>query len=128
MPRTIAAGVQVNDAPDAHVDDAQEALVLLLELLLVKDLNCEYAVFGDAPGEWLAVGVGGQGGDVHVEALVPVGVQRLLDHARGARLFAADGGNGEGVREAWGHVSSWRRGGGSGTHGRHHACRGRLQR
>jgi len=39
-------------------------------------------------------------GDVHVEALVPVRVQRLLDDARGARLLAIDRGHGEGVREA----------------------------
>jgi hypothetical protein len=38
--------------------------------------------------------------DVHVEALVPVGVQRLLDDARGARLLAIDRGHGEGVRKA----------------------------
>lgn len=40
--------------------------------------------------------------DVHVKALVPVGVQRLLDDARGARLLAVDCGHGEGVREACG--------------------------
>ena len=38
--------------------------------------------------------------DVHVETLVPVGVQRLLDDARGARLLAIDRGHGEGIREA----------------------------
>lgn len=38
--------------------------------------------------------------DVHVEALVPVGVQRLLDDARGARLLAIDRGHGEGVRKS----------------------------
>jgi hypothetical protein len=52
--RTVAARVQVDDAPDAHVDDAQEALVLFLELLLVEDLDCEHAVFGDAPADRLA--------------------------------------------------------------------------
>lgn len=39
-------------------------------------------------------------GDVHIEALVPVGVQRLLDDARGARLLAIDRGHSEGIREA----------------------------
>jgi hypothetical protein len=38
--------------------------------------------------------------DVHVEALVPVGVQRLLDDAGRARLLAIDRGHGEGVRES----------------------------
>ena len=41
-----------------------------------------------------------QGHDVHVEALVPVGVQRLLDDAGRARLLAIDRGHGEGVRES----------------------------
>jgi hypothetical protein len=38
--------------------------------------------------------------DAHVETLVPVGVQRLLDDARGPRLLAADGGDRKGIREA----------------------------
>jgi hypothetical protein len=37
--RTITTHVQVNDIANADVDDAQEALVLLLELLLIKDLD-----------------------------------------------------------------------------------------
>lgn len=113
--RTIAPSIQVDDAPNAHIDDAQKALVLLLELLLVKDLNGQHAVLGNPPGEVLA----GSRGDarvrrararerehVHVEALVPVGVQRLLDHARGPRLFATDGGNRKGIWEACLDVST----------------------
>lgn len=45
------------------------------------------------------------GRDVHVEALIPVGVQRLLDYARRARLLAIDGGHGEGIRESCTAVS-----------------------
>jgi hypothetical protein len=37
------------DRPYADIDDAEEALVLLLELLLVKDLDCEHALFVDPP-------------------------------------------------------------------------------
>ena len=49
---------------------------------------------------------GGGAWDVHVEALVPVGVQRLLDDARGARLLAIDGSNGEGVgKSCWTSMS-----------------------
>lgn len=44
----------------------------------------------------------GEACDVHVEALIPVGVQRLLDDARGARLLAIDGGYGEGVGKSCG--------------------------
>ena len=49
--RTISAGVHVNDTANADIDHTQEALVLLLELLLVEDLNCEYALFGNAPAK-----------------------------------------------------------------------------
>jgi hypothetical protein len=47
------------------------------------------------------------GCDVHVEALVPVGVERLLDHARRARLLAIDRGHGEGIRETWKRMSGY---------------------
>lgn len=43
---------------------------------------------------------------VHVEALVPIRVQSLLDHARCARLLAIDGRHGERVREACVAVST----------------------
>jgi hypothetical protein len=58
---TVAARVQVNDGPDADVDDAEEALVLLLELLLVEDLDREHALLVDLPGRLLAVGARGGG-------------------------------------------------------------------
>ena len=51
---TIASGVQVDDTPYPHVDDAQKALVLLLELLLVKDLYGQHAVLGHPPASTLA--------------------------------------------------------------------------
>lgn len=41
---------------------------------------------------------------LHVKALVPVRVQRLLDDARGPRLLAANRGDGEGIREACTHI------------------------
>lgn len=80
----ISTSVQVDDRPYADVDDAEESLVLLLEFLLVEDLDRENAFFVHS----------------HVEALVPVGVQRLLDDARGARLLAIDRGHGKWVRKA----------------------------
>lgn len=103
MERTVTASVQVNDRANADVDYAEKALVLLLELLLIKDLHRQNALFVYPPVD--AVSRGTTFADVwwcgvHVEALIPVGVQRLLDHTRSARLLAIDRGHGEGVREA----------------------------
>ena len=52
---TISIWGQLNDVADADVDDAQEALVLLLELLLVKDLHGEDAVLVGPAGGWLTL-------------------------------------------------------------------------
>lgn len=52
---TIASSVQVDDAPYAHVDDAQKALILFLELLLVKDLYGEHTILGHPPASMLAL-------------------------------------------------------------------------
>lgn len=46
---TFTAHLQINHVPDADVDYAEKALVLLLELFLVEDLNCEDAIFVDSP-------------------------------------------------------------------------------
>lgn len=40
-----------NDISNTDVDDTQETLILLLEFLLVKDLNCEDAIFIGATNE-----------------------------------------------------------------------------
>jgi hypothetical protein len=52
---TIPAGIEVYYRPYADIDDAQEALVLLLELLLVKDLNRQNALFVDFPVSCVSV-------------------------------------------------------------------------
>ena len=52
---TIPARVEVYYRPYADIDDAQEALVLLLELLLVKDLNREDALFVHFPVSCVSV-------------------------------------------------------------------------
>lgn len=46
---TVAAHLQIDDISNANVDNAKEALILLLEFLLVKDLNRQDAVFVDFP-------------------------------------------------------------------------------
>lgn len=45
--RTVGVQPQFEHVANADIDDAEEALILLLELALVKDLDSEDAVFGD---------------------------------------------------------------------------------
>lgn len=52
---TISTNVQIKHAADAHVDHSKETLVLFLELLLVKDLNCEYTFISCAPVTFVSV-------------------------------------------------------------------------
>lgn len=46
---TVAAGVKVKSIAYADIDNAQEPLVLFLELLLVEYLYSEYAVLRNPP-------------------------------------------------------------------------------
>lgn len=46
---TIAASIKVNNVADTNVDDSEEALILLLEFLLIKYLNGENTVFTRSP-------------------------------------------------------------------------------
>lgn len=73
---------------------------------------------------------------VHVEAFVPVGIQRLLDDSGRLGLLSVDGGDGEGVRESC-ILSALGRGGdmtcsyscsSRATHGKHLSCRAHLRR
>ena len=52
---TISTRIKVDNVPNTNVDDTEEALVLLLELLLVKDLYCEHAVFRNAPARYVSL-------------------------------------------------------------------------
>jgi hypothetical protein len=65
-----------NDISNTDVDDTQETLVLLLEFLLVKDLNCEDAIFVGATNECELMGffVIRWRGTLQVKALIPVWV------------------------------------------------------
>ena len=49
MTHTVAADVHINHIADADIDDAEKALVLLLEFLLVENLNGQNAVFRRFP-------------------------------------------------------------------------------
>lgn len=68
----IGVGAQLNDISYANVDDSKKALVLLLELFLVKDLDGENTVFTD----------------FKVETLIPVWIQRSLGNLGRLRLLA----------------------------------------
>jgi hypothetical protein len=47
--RTITTHGKINDISDPNIDDTKEALVLLFELLLVKDLDRQNAILVDSP-------------------------------------------------------------------------------
>lgn len=101
---TVSASVKINDGANADVDDTKKALILLLELLLVKYLYRQYTVLSHSPARsisifrsfWPPV----LGYDAHIKALIPVRVERLLDHTRRSRLLPVYRGYGEGVRKA----------------------------
>lgn len=79
----VASLGQVEHVADSDVDDTQEALVLLFELFVVKDLHDN----------------DGRRGHVDVERLVPVGVERLLDDGGGSGLAPIHKHDSEGVGE-----------------------------
>lgn len=83
--RTICTVGELNDIADANVDDTEKTLILLLELLLVEHLNRQYAVLVCA----------------EVKTLVPVGVQGPFRDGRRLGLLPIEGGDSEGVREAY---------------------------
>lgn len=60
---TITARIKIYNRPYAHIYDTEETLVLLLELLLVKDLNRQNALFVHFPVCVLASseGISGEG-------------------------------------------------------------------
>lgn len=49
--RTIASCVHIKHIAHLDVDGPEEALILFLELFLVKDLNCENTLVGDGPNK-----------------------------------------------------------------------------
>lgn len=46
---TISTRIKVDNIANTNVNDTEEALILLLKLLLVKDLNGKDAVLGRSP-------------------------------------------------------------------------------
>lgn len=98
--RTMATELKVDHIADFDVDDTEEALVALLELALVEDLDRNDRVLLDSTKTMLDKRNAGKRPDGHVEGLVPVRVEGLLHDARGVGLFCVDGDDCEGVRQA----------------------------
>ena len=40
-------------------------------------------------------------GDAHIKSLIPIRIQRFLDHRRRSSLLATDCRNGKGIGESW---------------------------
>lgn len=132
MDGTIGIWGELNNVADPNVNHTEEALVLLLELLLVKNLNGQYAVLIHSTVVALVriptvrhLGIGAQ-----IKALVPVRAEGALGHGGGLRLLAIDGRNGKWVRKACDSVSRCEEAGGmnAGPYERHRACKGHQRR
>lgn len=98
---TITANVQINDISNPDIDNPQEALIFLLELLLVEYLDSQYAIFCGPPKVVLTSLL--LYDDVrrsHVEYLIPIRIQGLFDDMSCASLFSTDCSNSKGVRKS----------------------------
>ena len=98
--RTVSIGGKFDDISNADVDDAEKALVLLLELLLVKDLHAKYRGVLDLDIEGL-VPVPGSGSARAVTVLgrnARARVHRLLDSSCCHRLIPVHRDDSERIR------------------------------
>jgi len=99
---TVTTDLQVYHTPDTDVDDTEKPLVLFLELLLVKDLNCQYTFITGSPVQLSALCRATiPDSYAHVEAFIPIRIQCLLDDSSGLGLLSVEGSDREGVRETW---------------------------
>ena len=103
--RTMSAQFQVQDIANADVYHAQESLIPSLELPLIENLNRNDGRILDNTTDQttnmrLCDDVLRVESHIHIEVLVPVGVQGLLYHTRGVRLVCINGENREGVGES----------------------------
>jgi len=66
---TISVGTELGyDISNANINDSQESLVLLFELLLVENLNCEDAIFVGATDKCELNDLFNQGGGVRYKS------------------------------------------------------------
>lgn len=87
---TISSGVKINHVSDADVNYTKEALVLLFEFLLVKNLDCKDAVFSGFPVR-LSVHISRSDEcSAHVKDLIPVWIEGLLDNGGSSGLLTTD--------------------------------------
>lgn len=98
---TVTPRIQIHNIANPYIYNSKKALILFLELLLVKYLDCENAIFGDSPSD-VSIEPHHSRCDfvLHVEALVPVWVQSLLDHTRRPGLLSIDRGDGKRIWKA----------------------------
>lgn len=83
----MSSKLQVDNVGNPYIDHTQEALVALLELALIEDLdsnNGRVLDISDAKDEMMQQE---KGRCLHVKALVPVRVQRLLEDTGGVCLL-----------------------------------------
>ncbi|KAG9967318.1 hypothetical protein KCU61_g730, partial [Aureobasidium melanogenum] len=115
--RTVTTSVQVDDTANTDVDNTEETLVLLLELLLVKYLNGENALFVCSPAGIRQFGKYG----LSVFLMTPVVFvcsPLMVATAKGS-------GNPAGQRQLTLRSTSGQR---RGTHGRRLSCKGHRRR
>jgi hypothetical protein len=102
--RTVSTKVDIEYIAHANIDDTEKALIPTLELALVKDLDGDDGrVLDSATKKRISNAVAvtqQQSAYAHVEALVPVRVQRFLDHAGCVCLLGVYGDDRERVRES----------------------------
>jgi hypothetical protein len=101
---TMSTDVEIKDVGHTDVNNAEKTLVPPLKFALVEDLNGDHRRVLDGAVAWLTsapVSTRVRDKDnVHIERLIPVRVQSLLDHRGRMSLFSIDGDNGEGIRQA----------------------------
>jgi hypothetical protein len=95
---TVTPHIKIEHCADLYVDDTKEALILLLELLLIEDLDSNDASVGDLSigiqirkGEYIYILLSLSSlSDIQVEAFIPIRVQGFLHNSGCMRLFTID--------------------------------------
>lgn len=98
--RTVTSHLQIDDIGDTNVDNAQEALIPLLELALVEDLYRNDGRVFHGSAKTVRRELNRCLGSLHVKALIPVRIQSLLDHACSMCLLSIHSDDRKRVRQA----------------------------
>lgn len=103
---TIFPRIEIDHITNPNIDNTQESLILLLKLLLIKHLNREYTILRRTPVASSANESPNKPHQhrrqqhAHLKRLIPVRVQRPLNHRRRIRLFAIERRDSKRVRES----------------------------